>query len=137
VKSHFITSDASDRSDFGTPESFVFAHDPKAKVLALKDGHVMCAANTFGRGRSVFLAGLPFSFENARLLHRAIFWAAGRAAELNRWHTTNPLTDTAHYPKSGAWVVVNHDGRPQSTTAYDGRARPRRVALKPYESKWL
>ena len=134
---HFITADAAGAPDFGVPESFVYAHDPKASVLATREGHVMCAANTFGRGRSVFLAGLPFSFANARLLHRAIFWAAGREAELKRWHTSNVLTDTAYYPKSKAWVVVNHDAQPQTTTLYDGQGRARRVSLKPYESKWL
>jgi 1,3-beta-galactosyl-N-acetylhexosamine phosphorylase len=134
---HFITADAGGTPDFGVPESFVYARDPKASVLATREGHVMCAANAFGRGRSVFLAGLPFSFANARLLHRAIFWAAGREAELKRWHTSNVLTDTAYYPKSKAWVVVNHDAQPQTTTVYDGQGRSRRVSLKPYESKWL
>lgn len=137
AKRHFIAPDGADPAAFGTPESFVFMQDPGAQLIAARDGHVMCAANEYGRGRSVFFAGLPFSFENARLLHRAIFWAARREADLQRWFSANPLTDTAYYPKSRAWVVVNHDGQAQRTTVYDGKGRPRRVTLKPYESKWL
>lgn len=134
---HFITADAKGALDFGTPESFVFVNDPKTELLARTEGHVMAAANGFGRGRSVFLAGLPYTLDNARLLYRALLWAAGREADLKRWFSTNPLTDTAYYPKTKAWVVVNHDGQPQTTTVYDGDGRARRVTLKPYESKWL
>lgn len=134
---HFITEDVSSALDFGTPESFVFIADPKTELLAMREGHVMMAANAFGRGRSVFFAGMPYSLDNARLLYRAILWSARQEKALNKWSCDNPLTDTAYYPETGAWVVVNNDAKPQRTRVTDGRGRTRSLTLKPYESKWL
>ncbi len=134
---HFITADLTGAPDFGTPESFVFAADPGLQLLARHDLHVMMSAHGFGKGRAVFLAGLPYSLDNARMLYRALLWAARREDQLNRWHSANPLADTAYYPETGAWVVVNNDARAQRTKVYDGRGRARTLTLQPYESRWL
>lgn len=45
---------------------------PKTEILAEKDLHVNLAVNEYGKGRGVYMNGLPFSFENVRLLYRAI-----------------------------------------------------------------
>ena len=137
AKDHFITEDVAGPLEFGTPESFVYMLDPKAQLLAVREGHVMAAANTFGKGRSVFFAGMPYSLDNARMLYRAILWSARQEGALKTWSSTNPLTDTAYYPETGAWVVVNHDASPQKTTVRDGKGRARGLTLKPYESRWL
>jgi 1,3-beta-galactosyl-N-acetylhexosamine phosphorylase len=97
----------------------------------------MAAAKPFGRGRSVFFGALPYDLTNARLLHRAIFWAAGKESELKKWFCDNPVTDCAFYPNSGQVVVVNNSDEAQGTRLFDGAGRARRVALKPYQSRWL
>lgn len=137
VPRHFITLDLTGPADFGTNETFVYVCDPGTQLLAANGLHVLAAAKTFGRGRSVFLGGLPYDLTNARLLHRAIFWAAGQESELRKWFCDHPATDCAFYPKSGLVVVVNHSGQPQVTRLYDGQGRWRRVALKPYQSRWM
>lgn len=137
LKKHFITEDLRGHADFGTHETFVYVCDPQTQLLAANGLHVMAAAKSFGKGRSVFFAALPYDLANSRLLHRAVFWAAGQEKELMKWFCSNPQTDCAYYPKSGKLVVVNNSGRPQSTTVFDGNGKPRKVSLRKYESKWL
>jgi 1,3-beta-galactosyl-N-acetylhexosamine phosphorylase len=137
IKEHFITEDLTGAADFGTGETFVYICDPATRLLAANGLHVLATAKSYGRGRSVFFGALPYDLSNARLLHRAIFWAAGREKELRKWFCANPDTDCAFYPKSRMLVVANHTDRPQITTWFDGRGRPGRIALKPYQSRWL
>lgn len=137
VDRHFITDDDLGTLDLGSSESFVFLADRETEVLAANGLHVLLAARSFGRGRSVFFAGLPYSLENSRLLLRAILWAAGQEAALDRWHCVNPRTDCAYYPKTQRLVVVNNTARPETTALFDGVGRRRRIALKPYESRWF
>ena len=137
VKDHFITNDELGTIDFGSNESFVFKADRETQVLAANGLHVLLAARQFGRGRSVFFAGLPYSLENSRLLLRAILWSASQEKSLASWHCTNPRTDCAHYPKSGLTAVVNNSDKTETTTLIDGRGRSKRITLKPYESRWV
>jgi 1,3-beta-galactosyl-N-acetylhexosamine phosphorylase len=137
IDKHFITDDKLGALDFGTNESFVYAAERDTQILACNGLHVLLSARQFGKGRSVFFAGLPYSLENSRLLLRAILWSAGQEKSLTKWFCTNPRTDCAYYPKTRSLVVVNNSDRLESTTVYDGKGRTRRVTLKPYESRWL
>jgi 1,3-beta-galactosyl-N-acetylhexosamine phosphorylase len=83
------------------------------------------------------MAGLPYSLENSRLLHRALFWAAGKEAELCKWFSSNLNTDCAAYPETGALAVVNNTDINQETTIYDDKGEAFKVTLKPYEMKWF
>jgi 1,3-beta-galactosyl-N-acetylhexosamine phosphorylase len=137
VPKHFITEDLTAPPDFGTRETFVYISDRSTQLLAANGLHVMVAAKPFGRGRSGFFGALPYDLTNARLLHRAIFWAARKESHLKRWFCENPLTDCAFYPKSGQLVVVNNSDEAQVTCLFDSRGRSRRLRLKPYQSRWL
>lgn len=134
---HFITGDLEGSADFGTSETFVYVSERSAEVLAANGCHVMAAANSYGKGRSVFFGALPYDLTNSRLLHRAIFWAAGREGELKKWFSTNPLTDCAWYPKSKKLVVVNNSDQPQATTVHRGDGKTTKITLKPHACKWL
>jgi len=136
VPGHFITADLCGQPDFGNPETFVFVSDPGTELLAANGLHVMVAAKPYGSGRSVFFGALPYDLVNARLLHRAIFWAAHKEAEFTAWFSENPATDCAYYPASGKFVVVNNSDQPQSTTVHKGDGSTAQVRLRPYESVW-
>ncbi len=137
VDSHFITADLDGPADFGTRETFVYVTDPGADVLAAEGLHVMAAANHFGSGRSVFFGALPYDAANSRLLHRAVFWASGREKEMQRWFSSNPLTDCAWYPESKKLVVVNNDAREQQTDVTLGNGKRKSLTLAPHASAWL
>jgi 1,3-beta-galactosyl-N-acetylhexosamine phosphorylase len=139
TEQHFITEDAFTGLDFGIEKSYVFSDSRDTQVLKTnKDGlHILLAANTFGRGRSVYMAGLPYGLENSRLLHRALFWAAGKENQLKKWFSSNLNTDCAAYPRAGTFAVVNNSGNHQKTTVYDGQGQQMEIVLKPYEMKWF
>lgn len=44
--------------------------------------------NTFGKGRAVYISGLPYSFENSRVLHRAILWSSSSEDALLHWFSS-------------------------------------------------
>jgi len=139
IESHFITDDNIENFDFGIDRSYIFVCDEKTQVLKTNpDGlHVLMAANSFGKGRSLYMAGLPYSLENSRLLHRALFWVGNKESKLKQWFSSNLNTDCAAYPDVGMFVVVNNISIEQKTIVYDDRGTPLGVVLKPYESKWF
>lgn len=136
-KEHFITTDLDGSADFGTHESFVYVSDPATEVLAANGLHVLASAKPYGEGRSVFFGALPFDLTNARLLHRAIFWAAGKEAELKKWFSSNPNTDCAWYPATGKLAVVNNADQAVTTTVYHGDGSTSELTMEPHASVWL
>lgn len=133
--SHFITGDLTGEMNFGEGMKNIYAL-PGAEIL-LKDGQdVQLAVNSFGEGRSVYLSGLPYSFENSRVLYRAIFWAAGKEKELEKWYSTNYNVEVNFYPATGKYCIVNNTYEPQETTVYDGKGRAAQLSLKANDILW-
>ena len=85
---HFILADCAGPVDFGEGKKSVYAL-PGTQVLIQREKEVQLAANGYGSGRAVYLSGLPYSFENSRLLYRAILWSAHGEEALCRWFSTN------------------------------------------------
>lgn len=137
IRSHFIRERDLIGVNVGPERTNVYLTQGDTAVLAAGGKHVRLAARDAGEGRSVYIAGLPFSLDNARLLHRVLLWAAGRHKELNRNFSTNPLTDCAAYPAAGEMAVINNTGTRQSTSVYNGEGKRIDVSLQPYELKWL
>ena len=70
---HFILQDVLREPDFGEGKKNIYAL-PDTQILIQKDNEIQMAVNEFGSGRSVYISGLPYSFENSRVLYRAILW---------------------------------------------------------------
>ena len=117
--SHFITEDAKGEIDFGEGKKNIYALEGTT-ILVEREKEVQLAVNSFGRGRAVYISGLPYSFENSRLLHRAILWSSGDEEKLCRWFSANYNVDVHAYPESGKYCVVNNTYEPQSTVVYKG-----------------
>lgn len=117
--SHFITEDVKDKIDFGESRKYIYALEG-TQVLEVEDKEVHLAVNEFGKGRSVYMSGLPYSFENSRLLYRAILWSAGDEANIHSWFSSNYNVEVHAYIKNGKYCVVNNTYEPQSTTVYRG-----------------
>ncbi len=114
---HFILQDVKGDVDFGEGMKSIYAL-PDTQVLVQKDKEVQMAVNSFGDGRSVYISGLPYSFENSRVLYRAILWAAHGEDTLNKWFSTNYNVEVHAFVKNGKYCVVNNTYEPQSTTVY-------------------
>lgn len=91
---HFILED-SEEVDFGEGKKNIYAL-PSATILVQKEKEVQMAVNEFGKGRAVYISGLPYSFENSRVLYRAVLWSTHSEDELNRWFSTNYKIGRAH-----------------------------------------
>ncbi len=117
--SHFITEDVKGEIDFGEGKKNIYALEGTT-ILVERDKEVQLAVNSFGKGRAVYISGLPYSFENSRLLHRAILWSSGDEEKLCRWFSANYNVDVHAYPESGKYCVVNNTYEPQSTVVYKG-----------------
>lgn len=134
---HFILEDQYDPIDFGESMKSVYQASRDTKALAMEAGDVTLAVNQFGQGRSVYIAGLPFSPENTRLLLRAIYWAASRESDIKHWYTTNIQTECAAYPKVGKFVVINNSYEQQETSVYKADGSKVDVSLESMGYKWL
>lgn len=116
---HFITEDAKGKIDFGESNQYIYALE-NTEVLAAEDRKVHLAVNGFGKGRSVYISGLPYSFENSRLLYRAILWCTGDEESIHKWFSSNYNVEVHAYVENGKYCVVNNTYEPQSTTVYKG-----------------
>lgn len=138
---HFITSDCQTDEqgqkliDFGEGKKHIFALEG-ATVLRHIDKEVQLAVNEFGQGRGVYISGLPYSFENSRLLYRAILWSAHSEDELHRWFSDNYNVEVHAYVKNGKYCVVNNTYEPQQTTVYRGDGSSFELRLDANEIKW-
>ncbi|SIQ97663.1 1,3-beta-galactosyl-N-acetylhexosamine phosphorylase [Alkalispirochaeta americana] len=118
-KAHFIMADSSDLSSFGEGKKGMYAL-PEATVLVQEDRDVQLAVNSYGQGRGVYVSGLPYSFENTRLLHRSILWSSGGEDDLLAWFSSNYNVEVHAFPEKGKYCVVNNTYEPQKTRVYRG-----------------
>ena len=134
---HFITADLEAEPDLGKDVDGVYVLGPDTRVLLEKENSPQLATHTFGKGRAVYLSGFKFTYENTRLIHRILYWAANREAGFAKWNCTNIRTECAFFPKQKKLVVINNSGEPQTTRVFDAGIKPRSVKLEPYGIKIL
>ena len=135
VSGHFITEDCTKEVDFGEGKKNMYALDG-ATVLVQKDKEVQMAVNEFGKGRSVYISGLPYSFENNRILYRSILWSTHDEENLNKWFSSNFNVEVHAYVKNNKYCVVNNTYEPQKTTIYRGDSSSFDLELKANEIIW-
>ena len=133
---HFLLEDASEPVNFGEGKKGVYALEG-THVLIKRDGDVQLSVNDAGRGRAVYVSGLPYSPHNARLLHRAVMWASHAEEELRRWFSENPAVDVHAYEGSRKYCVVNNSAEAQSTTVYRGDGSSFPLELTPGGIEWF
>lgn len=119
LDSHFITEDCTKDIDFGEGMKSIYALEG-TEILCQREKEVQLAVNNFGKGRAVYMGGLPYSFENSRLLYRSILWSTHDEDSLHRWFSSNFNVEVHAYVKNNKYCVVNNTYEPQSTTVYKG-----------------
>jgi beta-D-galactosyl-(1->4)-L-rhamnose phosphorylase len=131
-KEHFILKDVESDIDFGKDVDNIFTLGKDTTVLAEKDGCPKIAVHSFGKGQSVYLSGFKFAPQNTRLLHRSLYWAAGRQNEFGPWTCSNVRTDCAFYPNTKKLVVINSSDKVEKTQVVDSDGKALDVKLEPY-----
>ena len=132
---HFITEDCKGEIDFGEGKKNVYAYEG-TMILKQKDKEVQLAVNEFGKGRCVYISGLPYSFENSRLLYRSIIWSSHDEKDLHKWFSSNYNVEVHAYVKNGKYCVVNNTYEPPSTTVYKGDGSSFELDLDANEIIW-
>ena len=132
---HFIKEDCVGEIDFGEGKKDIYALDG-TEILVQRNKEVQMAVREFGSGRCVYISGLPYSFENSRLLHRSILWSSHDENNLHRWFSSNYHVEVHAYVKNGKYCVVNNTYEPQSTTVYRGDGSSFDLELAANEIVW-
>ena len=132
---HFILQDADRPIDFGEGKRDIYALEG-TEVLVQRNKEVQMAAHDFGKGRAVYISGVPYSFANSRTLYRAILWSAHSEEELHTWFSSNYNVEVHAYVKNGKYCVVNNTYEPQDTTVYTTDGSSFDLHLDANEIKW-
>lgn len=145
-KAHFITEDITGEIDYGEGKKNIYALSgtevldieisPRFK-RSVNVGEVKLAANEYGRGRGVYIAGLPYSAQNARLLLRALFWSANKENEMKKAYSSNINVDCSYYPEQGKYALVNNTNDKQETVFYNVQGGKEKVTLSAGEIGWF
>ena len=132
---HFILQDADKPIDFGEGKKNIYALEG-TEVLVQRNKEVQMAAHDFGKGRAVYISGVPYSFANSRTLYRAILWSAHSENELHTWFSSNYNVEVHAYVKNGKYCVVNNTYEPQDTTVYTTDGNSFDLHLDANEIRW-
>lgn len=134
---HFILEDIEGEIDFGEGMSRIYAQGEGYQILNMDGEYCRLVVNEYGKGRSVYFSGLPYSPQNCRVLLRAIYYAAGMEEEMKKFYVTNVDTEVAVFEKTGKIAVINNAREDRYTELYiDGR-KACSLDLKGMEMRWV
>lgn len=136
LDSHFITEDRNLDFDFGESKHDIYALSAATEIIEYSNNEVHMAANAYGKGRGVYISGLPYSYENTRLLMRAMFYAASKEDRYHIWYADNLNCEVNAYPESGKYAILNNSNESQTTKFYDGEGNCETITLEPCEILW-
>lgn len=134
-RGHFILADVEGEVDFGEGKKNIYAYEG-TDILVQRDKEVQMAVHEFGAGRCVYISGLPYSFENNRILHRSILWSTHSEEQLMQWFSSNCRVEVHAYVKNKKYCVVNNTYEPQQTMVYRGDGSSFELAMQPNEIRW-
>lgn len=137
VSQHFITKDLNEEIDFGEGQKNIYALSDKTEIISYKDGDLLMSSNIYGKGKTVYIAGLPYSMQNTRLLLRSCYYVAGKEDELERWYADNINCEVSAYIEKGKYVVINNSSSEQETTIFDGNKVAKKIKLEGAQIKWM
>lgn len=134
---HFLLEDIDEALDFGEGMPRVYSKGDDYQILSMDREYSELVVNTFGEGRSVYFAGLPYTPQNCRLLLRAIYWAANKEEEMKKYYVTNVNTEVAAFNEVSKIAVINNTREDILTDLYINGELKENLKLKPMEIRWI
>lgn len=134
---HFLLDDISEPLDFGEGMPGVYATGENYQVLEMDQKYTQLVVNKFGKGRSVYFAGLPYSPQNCRLLLRALYFAANKEDLMKKYYVTNVNTEIAAFEAVNKVAVINNTEKEIQTDLYIEGQLLETLSLKPMEMRWV
>ena len=134
---HFILEDTPGEIDFGEGKSRIYAQGSNYQILNMDGKYSRLVTNEYGKGRSVYFTGLPYSPQNCRILLRAIYYAAHQEAEMKKFYVTNMDTEIAVFENTGKIAVINNSREPRKTDLYIQGEFRQSLDMAPLEMQWV
>lgn len=134
---HFILEDIEGEIDFGEGMSRIYAQGENYQILNMDGEYCRLVVNVYGKGRSVYFSGLPYSPQNCRVLLRAIYYAAGMEEEMKKFYVTDVDTEVAVFEKTGKIAVINNAREDRYTELYINNRKACGLNLKGMEMRWV
>ncbi|MFR3119748.1 MAG: 1,3-beta-galactosyl-N-acetylhexosamine phosphorylase [[Clostridium] symbiosum] len=136
-RDHFILEDIKGEIDFGEGKNRIYAQGANYEILDMDGEYSRLIVNSYGKGRSVYFTGLPYSPQNCRILLRAIYYAAHREEEMKKYYVTNVETEVAAFEKAGRVAVINNSKEDQMTDLYIHGSQKCSLDMKAMEMVWV
>lgn len=137
LPSHFITEDIIEPLDFGEGMKNIYAICEDTEIIAYSNEEVQLAAHAYGQGRCVYIAGLPYTMQNTRVLLRSLYYAAHKEKEFKKWYADNLNCEVHAYPQTKQYAILNNSNSIQESAVYDGDGKCTHVTLQPGEIRWM
>lgn len=134
---HMLLEDTNDSINFGEWVTRVY---PMNGGISLErdEEYSRLIINEYGKGKSVYFAGLPYSPENCRLLLRAIYYTASREDLLKKYYVSHLETEIAVFPESKVAAIINNNCTKEcKTDLYINGKKSDTIILKAGEMKWI
>ncbi|MDE7198794.1 MAG: 1,3-beta-galactosyl-N-acetylhexosamine phosphorylase [Lachnospiraceae bacterium] len=136
-REHFILEDVTGEINFGEGKSRIYAQGGHYQILDMDGQYSRLVVNQYGKGRSVYFAGLPYSPQNCRILLRAVYYAAHQEEEMKKYYVSDVETEIAVFEKTGMLAVINNTQEQKKTDLYIDGVRKAALSLAPMELKWI
>ncbi len=137
VENHFITDGIKLSMDFGESMKNVYALSKDTEIITYEDGEVKLSSHNYGKGRGVYMAGLPFDMVNNRILYKAMFYAAHKEEEMKVLYAEDIYVEVHGYPEIKKYAVVNNTNEDVTTVVYDHKGKKIPMHLNPSEMIWM
>ena len=137
VDSHFISEDTIGNIDFGESQKNIYSIKESTEIIKIENDDLLLSTNSYGKGRTVYIAGLPYSAQNTRLLLRSCFYAANKEQHMKKWYCDNIFCEVSAYLESNKYAVINNSNEKQVTNVYDGAGNITKVELEASAIVWL
>lgn len=134
---HFILEDIHGEIDFGEGKMGVYAQGDSYQILNMDQKYSRLVVNQYGRGRSVYFTGFPYSSQNCRILLRAIYYAAHMEEEMKEYYVSNVDTEIAVFKEIGKAAVINNSKEPKRTEIYIKGEKTGVLDMEPMEMRWV
>lgn len=134
---HFLLEDIDESIDFGEGCAGVYATGDNYQVLAMDQKYVQLSVNAFGKGRSVYFAGLPYSPVNTRLLLRALYFVSSNEDIMKEYYVSNVNTEIAAFEETGKIAIINNSEKEQETELFIAGEKKGKYKLKEMEMLWV
>ena len=137
VEKHFITEDVKSEIDFGEGMKNVYATKESTEIICNRNGDLMLSSNDYGKGRAIYIAGLPYSAENTRILYRSLYYASHKESVMKKWYCDDMNCEVSAYLEENKYAIINNSNEEVETFVYDGDGKAELVLMKPAEIKWI